>query len=129
MVLKWRHRDFVEDLPSGEKTRRSALTEVEQQALCTVRRHTQLPLDDLLAVMKPRIPKLTRSNLHRCLQHHGLSVLPVDAAVVREKKAFKAYPIGYVHIDITELHSAEGKHYLLVAIDRTTKYVYAELYA
>lgn len=127
-VLKWKHRDFVEDLPSGEKTRRSVLTDIEQQALCTVRRHTQLPLDDLFSVMKPRIPALTRSNLHRCLQHHGLSRLPVDEAAVREKKTFKSYPIGYVHIDITTLHHAQGKAYLFVAIDRTTKYVYAELY-
>jgi transposase InsO family protein len=129
-VLKWKHRDFVEDLPSGQKTRRSVLSEVEQQALCTVRRHTQLPLDDLLAVMKPRIPALTRSNLHRCLQHHDLSRLPKadDSESVHEKKAFKAYPVGYVHIDITTLHHAQGKAYLFVAIDRTTKYVYAELY-
>jgi hypothetical protein len=35
------------------------------------------------------------------------------------KKKFKAYPIGYFHIDIAELQTAEGKLYLYVAIDRT----------
>ena len=37
---------------------------------------------------------------------------------VRHK--FKSYPIGYFHIDIAELQTAEGKFYLLVAIDRTS---------
>lgn len=70
-VLKWKHADDVEDKKSGPATRRSAFTEVEQQAICTVRWHLRLPLDDLYLVFKPRIPKLSRSNLHRCLQHHG----------------------------------------------------------
>jgi hypothetical protein len=34
------------------------------------------------------------------------------------KKKFKAYPIGYFHIDVAELQTAEGKLYLYVAIDR-----------
>jgi hypothetical protein len=36
------------------------------------------------------------------------------------KRKFKAYPIGYFHIDIAELRTAEGKLYLFVAIDRTS---------
>ena len=46
----------------------------------------------------------------------------------REKK-FKEYPIGFVHIDITEVRTDQGKSYLFVAIDRATKYVYVELYS
>ncbi|XFB06564.1 hypothetical protein AAGT13_22005 [Azotobacter salinestris] len=30
----------------------------------------------------------------------------------REKKPFKHYPLGYLHIDITETRTAEGKAYL-----------------
>jgi hypothetical protein len=44
-----------------------------------------------------------------------------------ERKKFKAYPIGYFHIDITEVRTAEGKLYLFVAIDRTSKFAYVEL--
>jgi hypothetical protein len=33
------------------------------------------------------------------------------------KKAFKPYPIGFFHIDIAELQTAEGKLYLFVAIE------------
>jgi hypothetical protein len=45
------------------------------------------------------------------------------------KKAFKAYPIGYFHIDIAEVQTAEGKLYLFVAIDRTSKFAFTELHA
>ncbi len=126
-VLYWKHADGVEDKKSGPKVRKSALNELEQQVICTVRRHLRLPLDDLLIVFKPLIPALTRSNLHRCLQHYGLSRLPKDELSM-EKKPFKQYNIGYVHVDITELHGETGKWYLFVAIDRLTKYVYVELH-
>ena len=126
-VLRWKHADGVEDKKSGPKVRKSVLNELEQQAICTVRRHLRLSLDDLLIVFKPRIPALTRSNLHRCLQHYGLSRLPKDE-LSTEKKPFKQYNVGYVHVDITELHCETGKWYLFVAIDRLTKYVYVELH-
>src|SRR6266481_1958792 len=44
------------------------------------------------------------------------------------KKTFKAYPIGYFHLDIAEVRTEEGKLYLFVAIDRTSKFAYAELH-
>ena len=39
---------------------------------------------------------------------------------------FKHYPIGYIHVDITELLTGMGKQYLFVAIDRATQYLYKE---
>ena len=127
-VLYWKHASTVEDKKCGPKTRKSVLNELEQQAICTVRRHLKLPLDDLLIVLKDHIPKLTRSNLHRCLQHHGLSRLPKEETSNKDKKPFKQYPLGYVHVDITQLHCETGKWYLFVAIERLTKYVYIELH-
>jgi hypothetical protein len=44
------------------------------------------------------------------------------------KKKFKAYPIGYFHIDIAEVRTEEGRLYLLVAIDRTSKFAFVELH-
>lgn len=44
------------------------------------------------------------------------------------RKTFKHYPLGYVHIDIAEVRTEEGKLYLFVAIDRTSKVAYAELH-
>ena len=45
----------------------------------------------------------------------------------QNKRKFKAYPIGYFHIDIAEVQTAEGKLYLYVAIDRTTKFAFVPL--
>src|SRR3954453_19142834 len=44
------------------------------------------------------------------------------------KKRFKPYPIGYFHIDIAEVRTEQGKLYLFVAIDRTSKFAFAELH-
>jgi hypothetical protein len=44
------------------------------------------------------------------------------------KKKFKSYPIGYFHIDIAEVHTEEGRLYLFVAIDRTSKFAFAQLH-
>ncbi|GCA52259.1 hypothetical protein KGO5_04724 [Sinorhizobium sp. KGO-5] len=65
------------------------------------------------------------------LQHHGIFRLPeVEGDKPGKKKIpkFKRYPIGYFHIDIVEVRTAEGKLYLFVAIDRTSKSAYAELH-
>ena len=71
--------------------------------------------------------RLTCSSLHRCLQRHGISRLPRDESNNREKKKFKAYPMGFFHIDIAEVRTDEGKLYLFLSIDRTSKFVMAKL--
>ena len=73
------------------------------------------------------IPRLTRSSLHRCLQRHGISRLPDVEGAKPQKKKFKTYPIGFFHIDIAEVQTAEGKLYLSVAIDRTSKFAFVQL--
>ena len=78
--------------------------------------------------MQPSIPHLTRSSLHRCLQRHSISRLPDVEGDKPVRKKFKAYPIGYFHIDIAEVHTNEGRLYLLVAIDRTSKFAFVELH-
>ncbi len=102
---------------------------VEDEAvLVAFRRHTLLPLDDCLYALQATIPHLTRSSLHRCLQRHGISRLPdVESATPSERK-FKTYPLGYFHIDIAEVQTAQGRLYLLVAIDRITKFAFFELH-
>ena len=39
----------------------------------------------------------------------------------------KRYPIGFFHIDIAEVQSAEGKLYLFVGIDRTSKFAVTQI--
>src|SRR5258708_11395739 len=86
-----------------------------------------LPLDDCLYALQPTIRHLTRSSLHRCLQRHGISRLPDVDGDTPDKRRFKAYPIGYFHIDIAEVQTAEGKLYLYVAIDRTSKFAFVQI--
>ena len=82
------------------------------------RKHTLLPLDDCLYALQATVPHLTRSSLHRCLQRHGIGRLPETQGDKPPKQKFKAYPIGYFHIDIAEVRTEEGKLYLFVAIGR-----------
>ena len=65
--------------------------------------------------------------MHRCLQRHGISRLPEIAGDKESRRKFKLYPLGYFHVDIAEVRTEEGKLYLFVAIDRTSKFVYVEL--
>jgi hypothetical protein len=44
------------------------------------------------------------------------------------RSKFKHYPLGYFHIDIAEVRTEEGRLYLLVAIDRTSKFAFVELH-
>jgi hypothetical protein len=63
-VMKWKHRESVEDLPMGPK-----------------------------------------------------ELLSTALSKVEEAMIFKAYPIGFFHIDITEVRTEEGKLYLFVVIE------------
>jgi transposase InsO family protein len=99
----------------------------EEAIVVALRRHTLLPLDDCLYALQPTIPHLTRSSLHRCLQRHGIGRLPDAAGDKPAKKKFKSYPIGFFHIDIAEVRTAEGKLCLFVAIDRTSTFAFVQL--
>ena len=80
-----------------------------------------------LYALQATIPQLTRSSLHRCLERHGISRLPEVEGDKPRKKKFDIYPIGFFHIDLAEVRTAEGKLYLFVAIDRTSKFAVVEL--
>ena len=128
-VAKWKKRTSLADLPTGPKEPHSTTLSLEEEAIVVAfRRHALLPLDDCLYALQPTIPHLTRSSLHRCLQRHGISRLPEVEGDSEPKKKFKSYPIGYFHIDIAEVQTVEGKLYLFVAIDQTSKFAFAELY-
>src|SRR6202008_1697997 len=127
-VAKWRKRCSVADLRTGPTTPRSTVLTVEEEAVIVAfRRHTLLPLDDCLYALQATIPRLTRSSLHRCLERHGISRLPDVEGGKPAKKKSERYPIGYFHIDLAEVRTADGKLYLFVAIDRTSKFAFVEL--
>ena len=127
-VAKWKKRETVVDRPTGPKQPKSTVLSVEDEAIIVAfRRHTLLPLDDCLYALQATIPQLTRSSLHRCLQRHGIGRLPDVEGDKPARKKFKPYPIGYFHIDIAEVQTAEGKLFLFVAIDRTSKLAFVQL--
>ena len=108
-VAKWKRRGSVADLSTGPKDPKSTVLSIEEEAIVVAfRRHTLLPLDDCLYALQATLPRLTRSSLHRCLQRHGISRLPEVNGDKPDKKKFKTYPIGYFHIDIAEVRTAEG---------------------
>jgi transposase InsO family protein len=128
-VAKWKKRKALSDAPMGPKEPGSTVLSKEEEAIVvTFRRHTLLPLDDCLYALQATLPHLTRSSLHRCFQRHGISRLPELEGDKPRRSIFKTYPIGFFHVDIAEVRTEEGKLYLFVAIDRTSKLAYAELH-
>src|SRR5918994_6286600 len=128
-VAKWKKRTSAADQRTGPKAPHSTVLSTEEEAVVVAfRRHTLLPLDDCLYALQATIPHLTRSSLHRCLQRHGISRLPEVTGDKPDKRKFKSYPIGYFHIDLAEVHTEEGRLYLFVAIERTSKFAFAQLH-
>jgi hypothetical protein len=128
-IAKRKKRSSVCYERTGPKEPRSTVLTIEQEAIIVAfRRHTLLPLDDCLYALQATIPHLTRASLHRCLQRHGISQLPKIDGEVSAKQKFKAYPIGFFHIDLAEVRTAEGRLYMCVAIDRTSKFALVELH-
>lgn len=127
-VAKWKKRSSTADRKTGPTMPRSTVLSVDQEAVIVAfRKHTLLPLDDYLYALQATIPALTRSSLHRCLERHGISRLPEVEGDKPRRKKFDSYPIGFFHIDLAEVRTAEGKLYLFVAIDRTSKFAFVEL--
>ena len=128
-VAKWHKRRSTADLRTGPKEARSTTLTVEDEAVVVAfRRQTLLPLDDCLYALQATIPHLTRSSLHGCLQRHGISRLPDVDGDKPARAKFKSYPIGYFHVDLAEVRTEQGKLYLLVAIDRTSKFAFVKLH-
>ena len=126
-VARWRKSESVADKPSGPIKIISSLSDIDQQIVCEFRRITKLSVDDCYISLKDRIENLSRSNLYRCLKRNNLHIIP-NLENIRVKKKFNDYPIGYFHIDITEIKLEKKKFYLFVAIDRTSKYAYLEMF-
>jgi transposase InsO family protein len=128
-VAKWRSRSSTVDVRPGPKDAHSTVLSIEEEAIIVAfRKHTLLPLDDCLYALQATIPHLTRSSLHRCLQRHDISRLPEVEGDKPKRSKFNSYPIGYFHIDMAEVRTEQGKLYMFVAIDRTSKFAFVELH-
>jgi hypothetical protein len=105
-VLKWRHRDSVEDRSHTPHRLQTTLSPAQESVAVALRKTLLVSLDDLLAVVREFLnPNVSRSGLDRCLRRHGVGNLR-DLKVKEAKpkhSAFKAYEPGYLHIDVKYL--------------------------
>lgn len=127
-AVKWKKRKSTADRRTEPTVPRSTILTIKQEAVVVAfRKHTLLPLDDCLYALQATIPHLTRSSLHRCLERHGISRLPEVKDDKPRRKKFDTHPIGFFHIGLADVRIAEGKLYLSLPIDRTSKFALGEL--
>src|SRR3954470_21873542 len=94
------------------------------------RRATGFPLDDLTFVVTHFLPHLNRDAVYRILKAEGLGRPPPADRPRRSHSRFKAYDLGFVHVDVKhlpKLRTQDGqsrKRYLYVAIDRASRFVH-----
>jgi transposase-like protein len=126
-IRRWRGRTTVGDRSHRPNKLTTNLSAMEETLVCELRTALQLPLDDIVEVMRRCVNgKLSRSAIHRCLQRHGIS---------QRKKpdrpsvgVFEQATVGFIHFDLKHLPALERrKSYAFVAIDRATRYVYVEI--
>jgi transposase InsO family protein/transposase-like protein len=137
-VRKWRKRgpDDCLDHSTRPKKLPWKATADERAIVCAVREATRFPLDDLTFAIRHFLPHLNRDSIYRILKAEGLhrlADLPLLYSDERPRKGrgrFKAYDLGFVHIDIKhlpKLRTRDGecrKRYLFVAIDRRSRRVH-----
>lgn len=127
-VRKWRKRETVEDGSHTAHRLQTTLNAGQEALVVYLRQALQLPLDDLLAVVREFVePEMSRSALDRLLRRHGVSRLPAPAAPTRTHQPFKAYTPGYVHVDVKylpQMADERERSYVFVAIDRATRWVF-----
>src|SRR5919202_132411 len=131
-IRKWRKRgaDACQDRSSRPHKLPWKATDEERAIVCALRRATGFPLDDLTFVVTHFLPHLNRDAVYRILKAEGLGRLrPADRAR-RSHSRFKAYDLGFVHVDVKhlpKLRTQDGqsrKRYLYVAIDRASRFVH-----
>jgi len=121
-IHNWKHSPVIADKSCAPHTTHYALNEYEQQLVCGVRQMEWQSPQDLVILLEALIPQLNTTNCYRTLVRSQLSRKP---QVEREKKKFKEYEPGYLHIDLFYLPKLNGeRRYVYVAIDRATRMTY-----
>jgi len=128
-IRRWKRRTTVADRSHTPNKLAISLTQLEERLVVELRTALQIPLDDIVEVMRRCVnPKLSRSAIHRCLKRHGVSA---RATPTKEKPAaFEVVePCGFIHLDVKYLPPLNRQRaYAFVAIDRATRYVYLEIH-
>jgi transposase InsO family protein len=131
-VRKWRKRgpDACHDRSARPHKLPWKASEEERAIVCALRRSTGFPLDDLTFVVTHVLPHLNRDAVYRILRAEGLNRLPPGNQARKPHGRFKAYELGFVHLDVKhlpKLRDRDGvtrKRSLYVAIDRCSRWVH-----
>ena len=101
-VRRWRARTTVSDHSHTPKRLQTSFSAMEETLICELRIQLQLPLDDIVEVMRRCVnDKLSRSAIHRCLKRHDLSQRPKpDKPSVG---VFEKSSVGLIHIHIKNM--------------------------
>jgi len=92
------------------------LSPEDEALIVAFHHHCAPPQGGCANALQPAIPHPSHSALHRRLQRHGTSRRPEVGGDKPAKKRFRRYPIGYFHIDLAEVRTAEGRQTLFVTI-------------
>jgi transposase len=131
-IRKWRKRGAADCQDHSSRPHKLPwkASEEERAIVCALRRATGFPLDDLTFVVTHFLPHLNRDAVYRILKAAGLGRLPPADRARRAHGRFKAYDLGFVHMDIKhlpKLRTADGesrKRFLYVAIERASRFVH-----
>jgi transposase-like protein len=114
-IAKWRSRATTSDARKGPRPASTMLSATEEAVI--FRKHTRFTLDVCLAHLKPRIPALTRSALHRCLKRYGVSRVPQGLADMPPKFGHGGQSAHFT-IEVSAMPGEAGD-YLYAAISQT----------
>ncbi|NPD69312.1 hypothetical protein HPQ61_21585 [Acetobacteraceae bacterium] len=106
-VRKWRKRGAADCLDHSARPHRLPwkATDEERAIVCTLRRETNFPLDDLTFAVCHFLPHLNRDSIWRILKAAGLNRRPKPSSEqpTKGQGTFREYDLGFVHIDIKHL--------------------------
>lgn len=128
-VVKWKKRTDVYDRSHARHNTLSSLSPVEEEIVVELRSRLGLSIDDITEVMNRCVnDKLTRSSIYRAMKRCGVAQREQKAGGAASQRFEEVTTPGYIHMDVKYLTKLQGKRsYLYVAIDRVTRYVYAEI--
>ena len=129
-VAKWRNADRITDGSHAPKrVHKAKLTACDKRIIIELKRTLMLPLDDLCEALKGKLScaSIHRSQVSKVLAGAKLTTHTREKVVV-EKKPFKEYPPGYLHVDTTYLPKIGGESLkAFVAVDRATRMAFVSV--
>lgn len=129
-ILKWKHRDVLEDKPSRPITLQTKISKEHESLIVYERKAHKKSLFEIWDTLHETVPDLYTMKIYRVLFRWGLNILPNELKDAdRLVKKFRKYTVGYLHIDLIYtpyLMTKNGKerHYIFSCIDRVSKVAY-----